>query len=230
VAAETSGVDDGVGEVMAALRRWKLDEKTLVVYAADQGWMGGQNGFWGMGDHTRPLGAHRLMMEVPLIFRHPGRIARGRTCDLMVSNYDFMSSVLHYLGLGNQTPSQSPGRDYSPALLGRPPAWNNEVFYEMENVRAICADDWKYVKRFPSGPDELHQMAKDPLERTNLVDATAQTAVRDQLAGRLEAFFKQRADPRFDLWHGGQSKAPIPADIADPAFLGRQIWKPGNKK
>ena len=39
VACETSGVDDGVGEIMAALKRLGLDDNTLVVYAADQGWM-----------------------------------------------------------------------------------------------------------------------------------------------------------------------------------------------
>jgi len=71
-------VDDGVGEVLATLRRLGLDENTLVVYAGDQGWMGGQNGLWGMGDHTRPVGAHELMMHIPLIFRRPGRIAAGR--------------------------------------------------------------------------------------------------------------------------------------------------------
>ena len=78
-AAETSGVDDGVGEIMATLRRLGLDDKTLVVYAADQGWTGGQNGIWGMGDHTRPFGAHELMMQIPLLFRHPGQIPPGRS-------------------------------------------------------------------------------------------------------------------------------------------------------
>ena len=100
VAAETSGVDDGVGAVMATLQRLGLDDNTLVVYAGDQGWMGGQNGIWGMGDHTRPVGAHELMMHIPLIFRQPGRIAAGRTSDLIVSNYDFLPTVLAYLGFG----------------------------------------------------------------------------------------------------------------------------------
>ena len=56
--------------------------------------MGGQNGMWGMGDHMRPAGAHELMMHIPLIFRQPGRIAAGRTSDLIVSNYDFLPTVL----------------------------------------------------------------------------------------------------------------------------------------
>ena len=58
VAAEVSGVDDGVGAIMDTLKKNGLDEDTLVVFAGDQGWMGGQNGFFGMGDHTRPIAAH----------------------------------------------------------------------------------------------------------------------------------------------------------------------------
>ncbi len=94
----TSAVDDGVGEILAALKVNGFEENTLVVYASDQGWMGGQNGFFGMGDHTRPTGAHDLMMQVPLIFRQPGAVAVG-TSDLLVSNYDFLPSVLDQLGL-----------------------------------------------------------------------------------------------------------------------------------
>lgn len=116
VACETSGVDDGVGEIMAALKRLGLDENTIVIYAADQGWMGGQNGMWGMGDHFRPIGAHELMMQIPLIFRQTGQIAPGQTSDLIVSNYDFMPSLLGYLGLADRMPQTpaSPGRDFSP--------------------------------------------------------------------------------------------------------------------
>ena len=54
-AAEVSGVDDGVGRILAALEANKLDDNTLVIFTADQGLAGGQSGFWGMGDHTRPL-------------------------------------------------------------------------------------------------------------------------------------------------------------------------------
>ena len=50
VAAETSGVDDGVGEIVSTrFNDLGLDDKTLVIYAADQGWMGGQNGLVGHG-------------------------------------------------------------------------------------------------------------------------------------------------------------------------------------
>jgi len=209
LAAETSGVDDGVGEIMATLQRLGLDDNTLVVYAADQGWMGGQNGLWGMGDHTRPIGAHELMMQIPLIVRHPGRIPAGRTSDLLVSNYDFLPSVLGYLNLSDKRPQQPPlpGRDFSPVLRGQEIAWDNAVFYEMESCRAVRADRWKLVLRHPDGPHELYDMQTDPQERFNRFGQPGTDAVKADLQARLEAFFRRYADPQYDLWKGGRSKA-----------------------
>ena len=42
--------------IQTSLERLR-EESKLVVYTADQGWLGGQNGFWGMADHTRPTTA-----------------------------------------------------------------------------------------------------------------------------------------------------------------------------
>lgn len=207
VAAETSGVDDGVGEVMAALERLGLDEDTLVIYAADQGWMGGQNGMWGMGDSFSPTGAHDLMMQIPLMFRQRGRIPAGRTSDLLVSNYDFLPTLLGHLGMGEQMPQHnSPGRDFSAALRGAEIDWGNEVFYEMETTRAIRTDGWKYIARHPNGPFELYDMRNDPRERFNLLGQPGTEAKRAELARRLDAFFAEHSDPKYDIWKGGGSK------------------------
>jgi arylsulfatase A-like enzyme len=209
VAAETSGVDDGVGEVLATLQRLNLERDTLVVYAADQGWMGGQNGMWGMGDHMRPIGAHELMMQIPLIFRQPGVIPPGATADILVSNYDFLPTVLSYLGLSERMPQRpkSPGRDFSAVLRGQRAEWDNAVFYEMESCRAVRTDHWKLVMRHPSGPHELYDMQADPRERFNLYGQPGHERPRDALKQRLDAFFTQYADPQYDVWRGGRSKA-----------------------
>jgi len=209
VAAETSGVDDGVGEIMATLKRLGLDDNTLVIYASDQGWMGGQNGMWGMGDHFRPIGAHELMMQIPFIFRHPGQIPGGATSDNIVTNYDFMPSVLSYLGLGDKMPQKpkSPGRDFSPILRGETIPWENVMFYEMETCRAIRTDLWKCVLRHPNGPHELYDMQADPHERFNLYGEPGVEAARSEMTQRLNDFFARYADPQYDIWKGGRSKA-----------------------
>lgn len=208
-AAETSGVDDGVGEIMGTLKRLGLDDNTLVIYASDQGWMGGQNGIWGMGDHTRPIGAFELMMQIPLIFRHKGHIPHNKTSDIIVSNYDFMPTLLNYLGLGDKMPAspKSPGRDFSRVLRGEKIPWDNVMYYEMETCRAIRTDGWKYVARFPNGPYELYNMTDDPHERFNLYGQPGMEAKRAELAQRLDAFFNQYANPKYDIWKGGTSKA-----------------------
>lgn len=207
VAAEVSGVDDGVGEILATLRRLQLDERTLVVLAADQGWMGGQNGLWGMGDHTRPVGAHELMMQIPLIFRHAGKIPSGQTSDLLVSNYDFLPTALSYLGLKDKAPAQSPGRDFSSVLVGESIPWDNVTFYEMGNTRAIRTDGWKCVARHPDGPFELYDMQADPRERFNLFGQPTVAGKQRELAEQLDAFFSRHADPQYDVWKEGRSKA-----------------------
>jgi arylsulfatase A-like enzyme len=171
--------------------------------------MGGQNGIWGMGDHQRPVGAHELMMRVPFIFHQPGRIPAGGTSDLLVSNYDFLPSVLGHLGLADRMPRQpkSPGRDFSAVLGGRAVEWDNAVFYEFELCRAIRTDRYKLVLRHPAGPHELYDMRADPAERFNLFGQPGLEPVRAELQGRLEAFFQAYADPQYDVWRGGRSKA-----------------------
>ncbi|MEW6305169.1 MAG: sulfatase-like hydrolase/transferase [Verrucomicrobiota bacterium] len=208
-AAETSGVDDGVGDIMSTLKRLGLDDNTLVVYAADQGWMGGQNGMWGMGDHFRPVGAHELMMQIPLLFRHPGQIPAGATNNFLVSNYDFLPTVLNYLGLGGKMPTKpkSPGRDFSPVLRGKTISWDNVIYYEMEGTRAVRTDNWKYVARHPAGPFELYDMKADPHERFNLFGQPQHAGTQKQLAAQLAEFFTAYTDPKFDIWKGGVSKA-----------------------
>jgi len=209
VAAETSGVDDGVRDVVAAIERLGLTDNTLVVYSSDQGWMGGQNGLWGMGDHTRPIGAHELMMQVPLVFRQPGTIPAGTSSDLLVSNYDVLPTLLGYLGLAARLPQSPPlpGRDFSPTLRGEPQPWNDAVFYEMETCRAVRTADWKLVLRHPEGPHELYDMRADPQERVNLYGQPGMGGRTDALRDQLNSFFTAYADPQYDLWRGGRSKA-----------------------
>ena len=210
-ACELSAIDDGVGRIMSTLKRLGLDEDTLVIFTADQGWAGGQNGLWGMGDHTRPLHAFDSTMHIPLICRHTGIIPPARTSDLMVSNYDLLGTALAHVGLAGEVPTEpkSPGRDYSATLTGKTVTWDNVVFYEFENVRAIRTAEWKYIERYRQGPHELYDLKNDPNERFNLYGQSKQSDVQKQLRARLYKFFERYADPKYDLWRGGRSKTHL---------------------
>jgi arylsulfatase A-like enzyme len=210
-AAEVSGVDDGVGEVMHCLERLGLEQDTLVVYTADQGLAGGQGGLWGMGDHTRPLTAFDSTMHIPLIYHHPARIPAGRRSGNMISHYDALPTLTAHLGLAAPEPSGpvSPGHSCASLLRGEEIAWEDVIFYEFENVRAIRTRQWKYIERFREEPNELYDLEHDPVERHNLMDQTESAAIRETLRARLHEFFARYADPRWDLWRGGYSKSEL---------------------
>ena len=81
------------------------------------------------------------------------------------------------------------------------------IFYEMESTRAIRTERWKYVTRFPNGPYELYDSQLDPQERFNQYGQPGTEAIQMDLAQRLEHFFEEYADPQYDIWKGGRSKA-----------------------
>lgn len=219
VAAEVSGVDDGVGRVMLALKANGLDENTIVVFAADQGWAGGHGGYYGMGDHTRPVTATDEMMKIPMVWRHPGGIEEGQRSGVMVSNYDFMPTLIGYLGFAESIKNDPPlaGRDYSAVLKGEKiKDWVQEVFYEFEFLRTIRTDEWKLTRRYPDGPDELFNLKDDPSEQNNVYNRKSGEQQRG-LQDRLNHYFDKNSLPEYDLLNDGGSQTvlfnpPVPKE------------------
>jgi hypothetical protein len=50
-------------------------------------------------------------------------------------------------------------------------------------------------------------MQADPAERFNQYGQPGLDATRGELETRLGAFFRTYADPQYDIWKGGRSKA-----------------------
>jgi arylsulfatase A-like enzyme len=210
-AAEISGIDDGVGRVLRTLEELGLADETLVIFTADQGMSGGHSGFWGMGDHTRPLTAFDWTTHIPLIFHWPGHVPAG-TNDQLVSNVDFLPTMIDYLGLASLSEGQPrpPGQSFAAVLRGGTVAdWHDAIYYEFENVRAIRTERWKYIERFKQAPNELYDLRNDPEELNNLIDSSEHAVIRSELSTRMHAWFAEVADPKWDLWHGGRSKTGL---------------------
>jgi arylsulfatase A-like enzyme len=210
-AAEVTTIDDAVGAILAKLDATGQRDNTLIVFAGDNGWSGGQHGLWGMGDHTRPKCAFDPTMRVPLIWWQPGTIKPGIVTE-HVSHVDFFPSLLMHLGHNPSLPRQQhlSGHDYSPALRGGPlRAWDNTIYYEFEDLRCLRTPAAKLVLRKDGPVNELYDLQKDPDEEHNLIDDPASAFQRDELTKRLHQHFDAIADPRYDLWHGGTSLAPL---------------------
>ena len=115
--------------------------------------------------------------------------------------------------MSEHIPDTSPGTSYAPGLRGDSQDWDNTVFHEFENARMIRTDRWKYTWRHPDGPDELYDMQADPGERQNLAGSSGE--VVQDLRAQLSTFFDTYANPEYDVWRGGRSKAGRITDRRD---------------
>lgn len=114
------------------------------------------------------------------------------------------------MGLGDRIAEKprSPGRSYAPILRGEEVEWTDEMGYEMEGCRSFRTEEWKIVlRRMPDGPTELYDMKNDPMERFNLSGEPKFAAIEKEMTAKLEAFFNEYAEPKYDIWKGGESKS-----------------------
>ncbi len=222
--SQMSMVDDGVGQVLETLDRKGLAEETLVIYTADHGFSLGHHGVWGHGEDSWPSNCYGVSYSIPLILRHNGRIAPGQVSDRLVGTTDLFETILHYLDLESAPRNAAaPARSFAPLLRGETLEWEDVVFMEQEETRAIRTAEWLYMTRFQCDrypfEDELYDLERDPGEYRNLAGDPAHTATVAHLRERLESFFARNSDPRYDLWRGGRVKSN-----STRPWLWQEIW------
>ena len=198
--AAVTAMDAGIGRILAKLDEMGLAEDTLVVFTADNGFSCGHHGFWGKGNATFPLNMYEESVKVPFIARHPGRIPAGRVCDALVSAYDFMPTLLDYLEVPCTDTLERPGTSFAPALRGEAFRQHDEVVVmdEYGPNRMIRDRRFKYVARYPYGPNELYDLQEDPGETRNLLAQGGAEGLEQSMRRRLEAWFARYVNPQID--------------------------------
>lgn len=198
--AAVTAMDLNIGRIISKVEQLGLTERTLFVFTSDNGFSCGHHGFWGKGNGTFPVNMYESSVRVPMIFSHPGRLARGRVCDALASQYDLFPTLLDYVGITPPADPDLPGMTLLPVLEGERAQTREDlvVYDEYGPVRMIRTEEWKYVHRFPFGHHELYDVQKDPQERHNLCDDPARASLVAELRGRLFRWFDRYVDPEMD--------------------------------
>ena len=66
---------------------------------------------------------------------------------------------------------------------------------------------------------ELYDLENDPDERENLAQRPEHADDIARLCARLDEFFEQYSDPRWDLWKGGVARSN-----STRPFLWKEVW------
>lgn len=145
-------IDWSVGQVMEALERNGLREKTLVIFTSD-------NGPWlSYGEHAgsaKPLRegkgtAWEGGTRVPCLLRWPGKLAAGTTSDAMMMTIDLLPTLAKLIG-ASAPALPIDGRDVWPLIAGTPGAKSpHEAYYTwyLDNqLQSLMSADgqWKLV-------------------------------------------------------------------------------------
>lgn len=195
-----TAMDGGVGRIIGRLEELGLRENTIVAFFSDNGFSCGHHGFWGKGNGTFPLNMYENSVKIPAILSSPGRIPGGTVTRALVSAYDWMPTLLDFLDLPRPDDPLLPGTSMLPVITGEADELRDEVvvFDEYGPVRMIRTREWKYIRRFPDGPDELYDLVGDPGEDRNLADEPGHSARVDEMRSRMETWFGRHSQPERD--------------------------------
>ena len=199
--AAITAMDKNVGRIVETLDRLGLREDTLLVFTADNGFNCGHHGLWGKGNATFSLNMYDTSVKVPLIINQPGYIQEGRVSHAMISQYDYVPTLLEYCGIENPlTWKDAPGKSFLPILEGRPMEEHEAlvIYDEYGPVRMVRTKEWKYVHRYETQAHELYHLTEDPGEDVNLYGQPGTEEITKELRSTLKDWFAQYTDPVFD--------------------------------
>ena len=150
-AAATTALDDQVPPLLNKLRERGLWDKTLILFAGDNGYLLGRHGLWSKGLASNPINMYDEVMKVPLIMSWPGRIPTDAVAPEMVSFYDVMPTLCDAAGLtppaGHTLCGRSFPADRSSGKAGKKERWRNLVFGEFRNAEMARDSRYKIVVR-----------------------------------------------------------------------------------
>jgi arylsulfatase A-like enzyme len=209
IAACLVSVDDGIGQIVAALEKTGELSDTMIVYSSDNGYFAGQHG----------LNDKRAMYEdsirVPFLVRFPRLIKPGTVFDQMVLNIDLAPTMLDFAGV--PPPAHIQGRSWKPVLEGRDRAGREHWLYEYHWEKSYPFDPTqygvrtrrhKYIRYPDTGNadadypmkgelpyDELYDLEADPLEMQNLARDPAAAGLLRQMQELLKKSLAETGYP-----------------------------------
>jgi arylsulfatase A-like enzyme len=185
-------LDREVGRVLATLDELGLADNTVVLFAGDQGFFLGENGWFDK----------RLMYEpsfrTPFLVRAPGVTRAGTNTAALAQNIDWAPTILDLAGI--PVPAEMHGRSLVPLLRGERPAdWRTSLYYHYyegpegdhsaPRHEGVTTERHKLISFYESGAGgewEFYDLATDPAEQRNRIDDPAVATVVAELKAELQ--------------------------------------------
>jgi arylsulfatase A-like enzyme len=189
-------MDEGIGRIMAELKRLSLDDNTLVVFTSD-------NGGERFSDSWPLVGGKMDLTEggirVPYIVRWPNVVPASTTSNQMIMTMDWMPTILDAANASADPAFGLDGISLLEHLQDPSKQFERELFWRMKyrEQKAFRTENWKYLS--VDGNEYLFNLAADARERAN------------QSLNQPARLAEMRA--RFDSWQASIPSIPDDASV-----------------
>ena len=196
VKAMVESLDESVGAIVAALRKWQLDDNTLVIFTSDNG------GYLTYGKDFRnissngPLRGEKTQLyegghRVPTIFAWRNRIPPG-IIEATAHSVDLLPTIAALAGI-DSAKFTTDGVDLGPTLFRGESLPDRMLFWRAGSQRAVRSGPWKLYLN--GAKTELYNLDDDLGEQRNLADQHPQLVERLSAAWNVwEADVNQSAE------------------------------------
>jgi arylsulfatase A-like enzyme len=208
-------MDETIGRLLARLDALGLTEKTITIFASDNGGLHVLESPGTPATHNTPFRAGKGYvyeggLRDPLIVRWPGKVAAGVVQETPVIFTDLMPTLLAAAGLDTaKTIGPLDGVNLLPLLTGgtlapRPLFWHFPNYTNQGGRPAGAMRDgqWKLVEQYEDGSLELYDLASDLGETRNLAgtEPARAAAMQQELAAWRRRVGAQEnvVNPAFD--------------------------------
>jgi arylsulfatase A-like enzyme len=163
--------DAALGKIFDRIRSLGLEDNTIVIFASDNGnavTRPGSNGpFSGGKFDTREGG-----IRTPYLVKWPNRLKPGQVYDQPVSTLDILPTISAAANVALPVTKQVDGVNLLP-YLDKPAkgAPHDVLYWKLDNFAAVRRGQWKLYIDTAEGIATLHDLDRDPGEKTDLAGA-----------------------------------------------------------
>jgi arylsulfatase A len=201
-AAMIASVDESVGRIVSKLEELRLADHTLVIFTSDNG--GAVHFGQPAATSNSPLrngkgSAYEGGLRVPLLVKMPGVTRAGSVSDTPVITMDIFPTLLELVGADRSASRTAvDGVSLVSLLHGEPETPHQELFWHYPHYwnggrispySVARVGDWKLIRFYESGQEELYNLSSDLAEKHDL--AAANPEERKNLSARLDAWLKE---------------------------------------
>ncbi|MFP6676439.1 MAG: sulfatase-like hydrolase/transferase [Pirellulaceae bacterium] len=172
-------MDKGIGEIIDAVVRGGMANRTLIFFFSDNGAIGaGSNKPFRGGKFSHYEGGHC----VPAIAWWPGVIKAGSTTDELTMAMDLLPTFMELVNIDMPARRRLDGVSIRQLLLRGDRLPERQVFFGYEPKLGTAMRDGKWKMITKKDKVEMYDLSQDISERNNLVDQFPQRAITMKMA------------------------------------------------